>query len=109
MNNVDHPQHYADNCSLECIDTMRIIFGDDGLMTYCLCNAYKYLWRYRYKNGFEDLDKAKWYLDFAGHNLLDVELGDARWNRLNILNDIWEREHKFWEAETSMTKEEYDG
>jgi hypothetical protein len=23
----------------------------------------KYLWRYRYKNGLEDLKKARWYLD----------------------------------------------
>jgi hypothetical protein len=22
----------------------------------------KYLWRYRYKNGVEDLNKAQWYL-----------------------------------------------
>jgi hypothetical protein len=28
----------------------------------------KYLWRYRYKNGIEDLNKAKWYLD----KLIDV-------------------------------------
>ena len=23
----------------------------------------KYLWRYRYKNGTQDLEKAMWYLD----------------------------------------------
>jgi Protein of unknwon function (DUF3310). len=23
----------------------------------------KYIWRYRYKNGVEDLKKARWYLD----------------------------------------------
>ena len=28
----------------------------------------KYLWRYRYKNGVEDLNKAQWYLN----ELIDV-------------------------------------
>jgi hypothetical protein len=30
---------------------------------YLQGNIMKYLWRYRYKNGTEDLKKARWYLD----------------------------------------------
>jgi len=26
-------------------------------------NIIKYVWRYRYKNGVEDLEKAQWYLN----------------------------------------------
>jgi hypothetical protein len=30
---------------------------------YCWQNAFKYLWRWPYKNGLEDLKKCRWYLD----------------------------------------------
>ena len=30
---------------------------------YCWQNAFKYLWRWPYKNGIEDLQKARWYID----------------------------------------------
>jgi hypothetical protein len=26
--------------SLECIDAMRIIFGDDAVVSFCICNAF---------------------------------------------------------------------
>ena len=30
---------------------------------YLKGNIEKYVWRYRYKNGVQDLHKARWYLD----------------------------------------------
>ena len=63
--NVNHPKHYEGHCSIECIDNMRLIFGNQRVTDYCIVNAYKYLSRYKYKNGYEDLKKAKWYLDEA--------------------------------------------
>jgi hypothetical protein len=32
-------------------------------VAYCWQNAFKYLWRWPYKGGLEDLKKARWYLD----------------------------------------------
>ena len=61
--NVNHPKHYADSCSIECIDAMQVTFGTKDLAKYCTINAYKYLWRYKGKNGLEDLKKAEWYLN----------------------------------------------
>lgn len=63
--NVNHPSHYAESCSIECIDVMELIFGKETLANYCIVNAFKYIWRYKYKNGVEDLNKAKWYLNKA--------------------------------------------
>lgn len=63
VDNVNHPKHYADSCSIECIDAMRITFGIKDLSKYCVINAYKYLWRHKQKNGKEYLAKANWYLD----------------------------------------------
>lgn len=60
-----NPDYYKDRTSIECIDNMRLIFGNQMVTDYCIVNAYKYLSRYKYKNGYEDLKKAKWYLDEA--------------------------------------------
>lgn len=63
IDNVNHPKHYANSCSIECIDAMQATFGIKDLAKYFVINAYKYLWRYKNKNGKEDLNKAEWYLN----------------------------------------------
>lgn len=56
MNKVDHPKHYNSHPSgVEAIDIVQY-------MGFCLGNAFKYVYRYQYKNGMEDLKKAIWYL-----------------------------------------------
>lgn len=70
--NVNHPSHYADVCSLECIDVMEAVFGPEVVFDYAIVNAFKYLWRYKNKNGQEDIRKAEWYLDKA-HDLDNKE------------------------------------
>jgi len=65
VDNVNHPQHYADSCSIECIEAMELFLGREGLAQFCLGNAFKYLWRHKNKNGEEDLEKARWYLNKA--------------------------------------------
>ena len=58
---VNSPFHY--NASgIECIDALRAALGE-GFEYYLQGNIMKYLWRYRYKNGTQDLEKARWYLD----------------------------------------------
>lgn len=61
-NNVDHPHHYNQG-GIECIDAMVAAFGEKAVENFCLINAFKYVWRSRDKNGFEDIDKAIWYLN----------------------------------------------
>ncbi len=63
----DHinPDHYKSETSLECIESMEIIFGSDAVFDFCLCNAWKYIWRWKNKNGDEDLRKADWYIQRA--------------------------------------------
>lgn len=63
--NVNKPNHYTYG-KLECIDVIKeITDGNDaiGIEAFCLGNVLKYLWRYKHKNGTEDLKKAKWYLE----------------------------------------------
>lgn len=60
---VIKPAHYANHCSIECIESMDIAFGNEYMAVFCLINAYKYLWRRKAKNGLQDVRKALWYLD----------------------------------------------
>ena len=60
-----NPDHYKNRTSLECIEAMEIIFGKAAVLDFCACNAWKYIWRWKNKNGLEDLEKAKWYVDKA--------------------------------------------
>lgn len=54
---VNHPPHYTAHPSgVECIQITEH-------MSFCLGNAVKYIWRADLKNGTEDLEKAKWYLE----------------------------------------------
>lgn len=66
---VNHPSHYDGNTSLECIDCMQVALGREATLNFCLCNAFKYLWRYKNKNGAEDIEKAKWYLDYVDNSI----------------------------------------
>jgi hypothetical protein len=58
---VNHPKHY-NNAGIETIDALEAMLTN-GFDYYLQGNIVKYLWRYRYKNGVEDLKKAQWYLN----------------------------------------------
>lgn len=73
QDNVNHPRHYENTCSLECIEVMRLTYGKRAVYDFCLCNAFKYMWRFKNKNGKEDLEKANWYLSYVEKNLNKTE------------------------------------
>ena len=60
--NVNRPSHYCTG-KFECIDVMLETQGKQAVLDFCLCNAFKYLYRHNGKNGYEDIKKAKWYID----------------------------------------------
>ena len=60
-----NPDHYKSSTSLECIEAMELIFGVKAVYNFCICNAWKYIWRWKNKNGIEDLHKADWYVTYA--------------------------------------------
>lgn len=59
---VTRPVHYTVG-KIECIDAMRSMLSADEYIGFLRGNIFKYQWRYRMKNGLEDLRKAQWYLD----------------------------------------------
>lgn len=60
--NVNHPKHYETG-KFECIDVMIETQGVEAVKSFCICNAFKYLYRHKNKNGVEDVQKAIWYLN----------------------------------------------
>jgi|TARA_B110000908_G_scaffold72820_1_gene87861 hypothetical protein len=61
-NRVTKPAHYNNNdTGIECIDAIRAATGKH-FEGYLQGNILKYTWRYRYKNGIEDLQKAQVYM-----------------------------------------------
>lgn len=61
--NVNHPAHYQKEGRRECIEEMIDFFGVEAVKNFCLCNAFKYMYRHEAKNGKEDIQKAIWYLN----------------------------------------------
>jgi hypothetical protein len=62
FNPVDRPQHYGQG-SIECIEYIEDFLTHEEYVGYLRGNVTKYLHRWKYKNGLEDLRKATWYLD----------------------------------------------
>lgn len=62
--NVNHPQHYETG-KYECIDVMVEAIGLEDTKGFCLCNAFKYIYRCTKKHNtpVEDVKKAIWYLN----------------------------------------------
>lgn len=63
MSSVDHPKHY-NNYTVEAIEMMIKIWGEDKAFIFCELNAFKYRMRAGLKGDFaEDLAKEQWYLN----------------------------------------------
>lgn len=70
---VNSPSHYTTG-GIECIDCIKAALGEN-FIGFLMGNVIKYSYRYRHKNGIEDLKKARWYLDRA---IKEVEQNDER-------------------------------
>ena len=61
LNTVAHPKHYSGK--IECIDCIESAVADlNGFEGFLAGNVIKYVFRFKRKNGKEDLQKAEWYL-----------------------------------------------
>lgn len=58
---VNNPSHYGQG-KIECIDYIKDFLTKEEYIGYLRGNIAKYLHRWRYKDGIEDLKKAEWYL-----------------------------------------------
>ena len=62
--NVNHPKHYCKG-GVESIDFVKAAVSNlSGFEAVCVANIIKYMWRYKEKNGLEDVMKAAKYLEW---------------------------------------------
>jgi hypothetical protein len=63
---VNQPKHYALD-SIECIDAMVQVFGEEAVKKYAEICAFKYVWRMNKKGDSSEQDKKKaiWYLRYS--------------------------------------------
>jgi predicted transcriptional regulator len=59
---VNSPAHYNSGY-VECIDAIESMLTKEEFIGFLRGNILKYQWRYKQKNGAEDLKKAQWYFD----------------------------------------------
>lgn len=74
--NVNHPSHYETG-KFECIEVMLETQGIEAVKNFCICNAFKYLYRHCGKNGLEDVKKAGWYI----RKYIELEEGNVNEDR----------------------------
>jgi hypothetical protein len=58
---INQPSHYA-GTQIETIKYIEDKLSVSGFEGYCVGNIIKYVSRYRFKGGIDDLKKAAWYL-----------------------------------------------
>ena len=62
VDNVNNPSHYGQG-KIEAIEYISDFLTPEEYQGYLRGNIAKYLHRFPYKNGIEDLKKAQWYLE----------------------------------------------
>lgn len=84
---VNHPRHYTQG-GVECIDAIQAAVNNlVGPEAWLTGSVIKYLWRWRLKNGLEDLQKAKFYLDRL-INLVDNEETKRKIDEARLYKDF---------------------
>lgn len=62
---INSPRHYTGN-GIECLDAMRSAMHDapiTGYQAFLWGASFKYVWRWPFKNGKQDLEKARVFID----------------------------------------------
>jgi hypothetical protein len=60
---VNHPSHYTQG-GIECIDAIAAaVTGLTGMEAVCTGNIIRYIWRWKHKNGLQDVQKCRWFVD----------------------------------------------
>lgn len=73
MNSVHHPEHYQSGNGIECWDAIEAATeGLTGIEAFDTANIIKYAWRWKRKNGAEDLRKV---IEYANHLIKIINRG----------------------------------
>ena len=73
--NVNHPAHYNTG-TIEVINYIKDKLSYESFTGYLTGNIIKYISRYKFKNGIEDLEKARWYLNYLIDYIKEASIKD---------------------------------
>lgn len=71
---VTNPSHYAGHTGIDCKAALESMLGTEAYLSHMQACAFKYIWRWRDKNGIEDLKKARECID----NMIRAIEGDGQ-------------------------------
>ena len=75
MGSVNHPCHYQSKTGMEVINVIEAFTdGLNGVEAFDTGNAIKYICRWKNKNGVEDLEKARWYIEHLINYIINMKL-----------------------------------
>jgi len=87
MSDPINPSHYRQG-DVECIDAIESATANlKGIEAHCTGTAIKYLWRWKEKNGIEDLDKAIWYITRLKNNI-QTPVNEIEYDYSKIRSDV---------------------
>lgn len=71
---VNHPPHYQSSNGMEVIDVIEAFTNTlVGIEATDTGNVLKYMCRWKYKDGLQDLEKAQWYLNHLINHIKEKE------------------------------------
>lgn len=71
---VTKPSHYAGHTGIDCKTAVESMLGTEGYVSHMQACVFEYIWRWRYKNGIEDIKKARECID----NMIRAIEGDGK-------------------------------
>lgn len=99
---VSHPAHYQSN-GMEVIDVIESFTSDlTGIEAVDTGNVIKYICRWKHKNGVQDLEKARWYLEHLIEHIkgansqpeiivaLDIHMSKVCGRCGNVIEQAWD-------------------
>ncbi len=66
---VSNPRHYMGHAGIACMDALESMMGPEAVRDYWWGCAFKYLWRWKEKNGLQDLMKCRQCVDYLVESL----------------------------------------
>ena len=96
---VNHPEHYISDKGIEVIDVIEAFTeGLEGIEATDTGNVIKYICRWKHKNGLQDLEKARWYINHLIEKVRNDQTIDDRRVVIEkdgyIISRITEKERK---------------
>ena len=83
---VNNPNHYG-NGKIECIDYIKDFLTEEEWIGYLRGNIAKYMHRWRYKGGLEDLKKAGVYHNWLVETIKESEENEDKYTNFAFGRD----------------------